>query len=207
MRESGIPRGGIMTSGTSLKYRIEAYRGEEPYAFVSYAHEDAGVVSAELAALTEQGVRVYYDEGIHPGHTWHDALAKAIERCAVFVLFVTARSVASRNCQRELAFALDNDKPVDEFFSRETGRMVVRQPLEVTKTTASFDIQVNVDGGGESGQAGAVRHGITRALIHYDAALKPALKKAGLVTRDARAVERKKVGLHKARRRKQYSKR
>ncbi len=100
-----------------------------------------------------------------------------------------------------------NGRPVDEFFSRETGRMVVRQPLEVTKTTASFDILVNVDGGGESGQAGAVRHGITRALIEYDAALKPALKKAGLVTRDARAVERKKVGLHKARRRKQYSKR
>jgi small subunit ribosomal protein S9 len=100
-----------------------------------------------------------------------------------------------------------NGRPVDEFFSRETGRMVVRQPLELTKTTASFDIVVNVDGGGESGQAGAVRHGITRALIEYDAALKPALKKAGLVTRDARAVERKKVGLHKARRRKQYSKR
>jgi len=100
-----------------------------------------------------------------------------------------------------------NGRPVDEFFSRETGRMVVRQPLEVTKTAANFDISVNVDGGGESGQAGAVRHGITRALIEYDAALKPALKKAGLVTRDARAVERKKVGLHKARRRKQYSKR
>jgi small subunit ribosomal protein S9 len=100
-----------------------------------------------------------------------------------------------------------NGKPVDVFFSRETGRMVVRQPLEVTKTTANFDITVNVDGGGESGQAGAVRHGITRALIQYDASLKPALKKAGLVTRDARAVERKKVGLHKARRRPQYSKR
>jgi small subunit ribosomal protein S9 len=100
-----------------------------------------------------------------------------------------------------------NGRPVDEFFSRETGRMVVRQPLELTKTTANFDIIVNVDGGGESGQAGAVRHGISRALIEYDAALKPALKKAGLVTRDARAVERKKVGLHKARRRKQYSKR
>jgi small subunit ribosomal protein S9 len=100
-----------------------------------------------------------------------------------------------------------NGRPVDEFFSRETGRMIVRQPLELTKTTATFDIMVNVDGGGESGQAGAVRHGITRALIEYDAALKPALKKAGLVTRDARAVERKKVGLHKARRRKQYSKR
>jgi small subunit ribosomal protein S9 len=100
-----------------------------------------------------------------------------------------------------------NGRPVDEFFSRETGRMVVRQPLELTKTTTSFDILVNVDGGGESGQAGAVRHGITRALIEFDAALKPALKKAGLVTRDAREVERKKVGLHKARRRKQYSKR
>ena len=100
-----------------------------------------------------------------------------------------------------------NGRPVDEFFSRETGRMVVRQPLELTKTTANFDIVVNVDGGGESGQAGAVRHGITRALIEYDAALKPALKKAGLVTRDAREVERKKVGLHKARRRKQFSKR
>ena len=100
-----------------------------------------------------------------------------------------------------------NGRPVDEFFSRETGRMVVRQPLELTKTTANFDIIVNVDGGGESGQAGAVRHGITRALIQYDAALKPALKKAGLVTRDARAVERKKVGLHKARKRHQFSKR
>jgi small subunit ribosomal protein S9 len=100
-----------------------------------------------------------------------------------------------------------NGKPVDVFFSRETGRMVVRQPLELTKTTANFDITVNVDGGGESGQAGAVRHGITRALIEYDAALKPALKKAGFVTRDARSVERKKVGLHKARRRHQYSKR
>jgi small subunit ribosomal protein S9 len=100
-----------------------------------------------------------------------------------------------------------NGRPVDEFFSRETGRMVVRQPLELTKTTANFDIIVNVDGGGESGQAGAVRHGIARALIQYDAALKPALKKAGLVTRDARAVERKKVGLHKARKRHQFSKR
>ena len=100
-----------------------------------------------------------------------------------------------------------NGRPVDEFFSRETGRMIVRQPLELTKNLATFDIMVNVDGGGESGQAGAVRHGITRALIEYDATLKSALKKAGLVTRDARAVERKKVGLHKARRRKQYSKR
>jgi small subunit ribosomal protein S9 len=100
-----------------------------------------------------------------------------------------------------------NGKPVDEFFSRETGRMIVRQPLQVTDTLGRFDIVATVDGGGESGQAGAVRHGITRALIEYDASLKPALRKAGLVTRDAREVERKKVGLHKARRRPQYSKR
>ena len=100
-----------------------------------------------------------------------------------------------------------NDKPVDEYFSRETGRMVVRQPLELTNNAATFDIMVNVHGGGESGQAGAVRHGITRALIEFDAELKPALKKAGLVTRDAREVERKKVGLRKARRAKQFSKR
>jgi len=100
-----------------------------------------------------------------------------------------------------------NGKPVDEFFSRETGRMIVRQPLALTESLARFDILVNVNGGGESGQAGAVRHGITRALIDYDETLKPVLKKAGLVTRDAREVERKKVGLHKARRRKQFSKR
>jgi small subunit ribosomal protein S9 len=100
-----------------------------------------------------------------------------------------------------------NGKPVDKFFGRETGRMVVRQALELTKNQSTFDIMVNVHGGGESGQAGAVRHGITRALIEYDAALKPTLSSAGLVTRDAREVERKKVGLHKARRRKQYSKR
>jgi len=100
-----------------------------------------------------------------------------------------------------------NDKPVDEYFGRETGRMIVRQPLALTNKLDAFDIIVNVSGGGESGQAGAVRHGITRALIEYDAALKPSLSKAGLVTRDAREVERKKVGLHKARRRPQYSKR
>ena len=100
-----------------------------------------------------------------------------------------------------------NDKPLDVFFSRETGRMVVRQPLELTDNVGKFDIMVNVCGGGESGQAGAVRHGITRALIDFDATLKPVLSKAGLVTRDAREVERKKVGLRKARRRKQFSKR
>jgi len=100
-----------------------------------------------------------------------------------------------------------NGKPVDQFFGRETGRMVVRQPLGLTKNLAAFDIMVNVYGGGENGQAGAVRHGIARALIEFDAGLKPTLSAAGMVTRDAREVERKKVGLHKARRRKQFSKR
>jgi small subunit ribosomal protein S9 len=100
-----------------------------------------------------------------------------------------------------------NDKPLDEYFARETGRMVVRQPLVLTNNLESFDIKVNVHGGGESGQAGAVRHGITRALMDYDETLKPTLSSAGLVTRDAREVERKKVGFHKARRRKQFSKR
>lgn len=100
-----------------------------------------------------------------------------------------------------------NGKPVDLYFARETGRMIVRQPLVLTERAATFDIMVNVNGGGETGQAGAVRHGITRALIEYDAELKGTLKRAGLVTRDAREVERKKVGFHKARRRKQFSKR
>lgn len=100
-----------------------------------------------------------------------------------------------------------NKKPLDQFFSRETGRMLVRQPLEVTDSSNTFDIQVNVTGGGETGQAGAVRHGIARALVDYDASLKPALRQAGLITRDAREVERKKVGLKKARRRPQFSKR
>lgn len=100
-----------------------------------------------------------------------------------------------------------NGKPVDEFFSRETGRMIVRQALILVDQLNAFDIKVNVHGGGESGQAGAVRHGITRALIAYDESLKPQLSKAGFVTRDAREVERKKVGFHKARRRKQFSKR
>jgi len=100
-----------------------------------------------------------------------------------------------------------NGKPVDEFFSRQTGRMIVRQALEATKNASTFDIMVNVYGGGENGQAGAVRHGIARALIEFDAGLKPTLSAAGMVTRDAREVERKKVGLHKARRRKQFSKR
>lgn len=100
-----------------------------------------------------------------------------------------------------------NDKPVDRYFGRETGRMVVRQPLVLVDKLAAFDVMVNVNGGGEFGQAGAVRHGLTRALIEFDPSLKSLLSKAGLVTRDAREVERKKVGLHKARRRKQFSKR
>ena len=100
-----------------------------------------------------------------------------------------------------------NGKPIEQFFGRQTSIMVARQPLVLTDNLQSFDIKVYVRGGGESGQAGAVRHGITRALIDYDSALKPALSAAGYVTRDAREVERKKVGLHSARRRKQFSKR
>jgi len=100
-----------------------------------------------------------------------------------------------------------NGKPVGEYFGRQTSIMIVKQPLLLTNNEMSFDIKVNVQGGGESGQAGAVRHGITRALIDYDATLKPDLSHAGFVTRDAREVERKKVGLHGARRRKQFSKR
>jgi small subunit ribosomal protein S9 len=100
-----------------------------------------------------------------------------------------------------------NDKDIQEFFGRQTSIMIVKQPLFLTNHVETFDIMINVHGGGESGQAGAARHGITRALIDYDAALKPALSQAGFVTRDAREVERKKVGLHSARRRKQFSKR
>ena len=100
-----------------------------------------------------------------------------------------------------------NDKDIQEFFGRQTSIMIVKQPLFLTNHVETFDIKINVHGGGESGQAGAARHGITRALIDYDAALKPALSQAGFVTRDAREVERKKVGLHSARRRKQFSKR
>ena len=100
-----------------------------------------------------------------------------------------------------------NNKPMAEYFSRFTSQMIMKQPLELTNNTSTFDIKVNVVGGGESGQAGAVRHGITRALMDYDIELKPDLSKAGYVTRDAREVERKKVGLRKARRAKQFSKR
>jgi len=100
-----------------------------------------------------------------------------------------------------------NGKPVEEYFGRQTSIMIVKQPLFLTNNAEAFDIKVNVHGGGESGQAGAVRHGVTRALIDYDAALKPELSRAGFVTRDAREVERKKVGRRKARRGPQYSKR
>jgi len=100
-----------------------------------------------------------------------------------------------------------NSQPLDEYFGRETARMIVRQPLETANMTDSFDITVTVKGGGGSGQAGAIRHGITRALIEYDTELRLPLRRAGFVTRDARQVERKKIGLHKARRAPQFSKR
>ena len=100
-----------------------------------------------------------------------------------------------------------NQRSIDQYFGRETARMVVRQPLALMDMEGKFDVIVNVAGGGPSGQAGAIRHGITRALMKYDGDLRPTLRKAGYVTRDARAVERKKYGLHKARKRPQYSKR
>ena len=100
-----------------------------------------------------------------------------------------------------------NGRALDQYFGRETARMVVRQPLELVEAAEKFDVYVTVKGGGGSGQAGAIRHGITRALMEYDETLRSALRKAGFVTRDAREVERKKVGLRKARRRPQFSKR
>ena len=100
-----------------------------------------------------------------------------------------------------------NARTLDQYFGRETGRMIVRQPLETVEMTKNFDINITVTGGGISGQAGAIRHGITRALMEYDETLRKALRQAGFVTRDAREVERKKIGLHKARKRPQYSKR
>ena len=100
-----------------------------------------------------------------------------------------------------------NRRPLDQYFGRETARMVIRQPLEVADMPGKVDVKVNVSGGGNTGQAGAIRHGITRALLQYDEMLRPVLRKAGFVSRDSRKVERKKVGLHKARKRPQYSKR
>ena len=100
-----------------------------------------------------------------------------------------------------------NERPLDEFFGRQTARMIVRQPLELTQSTGKFDVVATVEGGGTTGQAGALRLGIARALVEYDESLKGDLRKAGFMTRDAREVERKKVGLHKARRATQFSKR
>jgi len=100
-----------------------------------------------------------------------------------------------------------NNRPLDTFFGRKTAQMIVRQPLELMQVTDTFDVNVTVKGGGTTGQAGAIRHGLTRALMQYDEAMRPTLRKAGFVTRDAREVERKKVGLRKARRATQYSKR
>ena len=100
-----------------------------------------------------------------------------------------------------------NKRPLDEFFGRQVARMIVRQPLQLVDVEAKFDVNVTVKGGGSFGQAGAIRHGITRALIEFDETLRPSLRKAGFVTRDAREVERKKVGLRKARKKPQFSKR
>ncbi len=100
-----------------------------------------------------------------------------------------------------------NNRPLNRFFGRETAQMIVRQPLELTQLSDKFDVKVTVKGGGTTGQAGAIRHGLTRALMQYDESLRPPLRKAGFVTRDAREVERKKVGLRKARRATQFSKR
>ncbi len=116
-------------------------------------------------------------------------------------------STARVYLQRGSGNIIVNRKPLEQYFGRETARMIVRQPLELVEMLDKVDVKVNVDGGGNSGQAGAIRHGITRALMNYDEELRSSLRQAGFVTRDAREVERKKVGLHKARKRPQYSKR
>ena len=116
-------------------------------------------------------------------------------------------STARVYLQRGSGQIIINKKPIDEYFGRETARMIVRQPLELAEMVEKVDVRVNVTGGGNSGQAGAIRHGITRALLAYDEEMRPMLRQAGYVTRDAREVERKKVGLHKGRKRPQYSKR
>lgn len=116
-------------------------------------------------------------------------------------------STARVYMQRGSGQIVVNNKPLDEYFGRETARMIVRQPLELVEMLDKVDIKCNVAGGGNSGQAGAIRHGITRALLAYDEEMRPSLRQAGFVTRDAREVERKKVGLHKGRKRPQYSKR
>ena len=116
-------------------------------------------------------------------------------------------STARVYLQRGSGQIIINKKPIDEYFGRETARMIVRQPLELAEMVEKVDVRVNVTGGGNSGQAGAIRHGISRALLAYDEEMRPMLRQAGYVTRDAREVERKKVGLHKGRKRPQYSKR
>ena len=116
-------------------------------------------------------------------------------------------SVARVILRRGTGNIVINKLPIEKYFGRETARMVVRQPLELVEMLGGMDIRATVNGGGNSGQAGAIRHGITRALIDYDEQLRAPLRKAGFVTRDARTVERKKFGLHKARKRPQYSKR
>ncbi len=116
-------------------------------------------------------------------------------------------STARVYLQRGSGRIMINKLPIDRYFGRETSRMIVRQPLELVDMIDKMDVNVNVHGGGNSGQAGAIRHGITRALINYDETLRTNLRQAGFITRDARQVERKKVGLHKARKRPQYSKR
>ncbi len=115
----------------------------------------------------------------------------------------TARVFLSRGSGRITV----NKRPLDDFFGREVAQMIVQQPLELVDMAEQFDVRVTVSGGGSFGQAGAIRHGITRALLDYDEELRPVLRKAGFVTRDARAVERKKIGLRKARKRPQFSKR
>jgi small subunit ribosomal protein S9 len=116
-------------------------------------------------------------------------------------------ATARVNIKKGKGVIVVNGRPVDEYFGRETARMMVRAPFVLLDMTDKFDVAVNVAGGGASGQAGAIRHGITRALMEYDETLRPALRKAGFVTRDSREVERKKVGLHGARKRPQFSKR
>jgi len=116
-------------------------------------------------------------------------------------------STARVNLKRGDGTIVINGRTLDEYFGRETARMIVRQPFDVIEMQDKFDVTINVAGGGASGQAGAIRHGITRALMAFDESLRSSLRRAGYVTRDARAVERKKYGLHKARKRPQYSKR
>lgn len=126
------------------------------------------------------------------------------------IVYATGRrktSVARVYLKEGQGRVIVNDRPLDQYFGRETARMIVLQPFQVTNTMGAFDAEINVSGGGISGQAGAIRHGITRALLELNGEFRPLLKKAGYITRDPRAVERKKYGRHKARKRPQYSKR